>query len=112
MSNKNRLREIKIAHTLIWAVLAAGILALSWIAWHRLFELAACISLVVLAEGFVLALNHGRCPLTDMAAKYTGDRSANFDIYLPLWIARNNKAVFGSLFLFGETLLLVQFLRK
>ena len=26
------------------------------------------------------------------------DRSANFDIYLPLWLARHNKTIFGSVF--------------
>jgi hypothetical protein len=31
-------------------------------------------------------------------SSYTDDRRDNFDIYLPVWIARHNKAVFGSLF--------------
>ena len=39
-----------------------------------------------------------RCPLTDLAARYTDDRRANFDIYLPLWLAANNKRIFGSVF--------------
>jgi hypothetical protein len=40
-----------------------------------------------------------RCPLTPLAARYTDDRSDNFDIYLPLWLARYNKQIFGPLFL-------------
>jgi hypothetical protein len=36
-----------------------------------------------------------------MAARYTEQRSANFDIYLPLWLARHNKTIFGALFVAG-----------
>jgi hypothetical protein len=42
-----------------------------------------------------------RCPLTGVAARYTDDRRDNFDIYLPLWLARYNKLIFGSLFAAG-----------
>lgn len=45
--------------------------------------------------------NRFRCPLTDVAARYTGDRHDNFDIYLPLWLARYNKEIFGPLFAIG-----------
>ncbi len=42
-----------------------------------------------------------RCPLTDLAARYTGDRSPNFDIYLPPLLAHYNKEIFGLLFIAG-----------
>lgn len=45
--------------------------------------------------------NRWRCALTDLAARYTDDRRANFDIYLPLWLAANNKRIFGSIFAVG-----------
>lgn len=35
------------------------------------------------------------------AARYTQDRCDNFDIYLPLWVARYNKQMFGTLFVGG-----------
>jgi hypothetical protein len=54
----------------------------------------------------VLALNRGRCPLTGLAARYTDDRADNFDIYLPAFIARHNKVIFGTLFVFGVAVLL------
>jgi hypothetical protein len=50
----------------------------------------------------ILAVNKGRCPLTNLAGRYTRDRTDNFDIYLPLWLARHNKMIFGTLFLLGE----------
>jgi hypothetical protein len=49
----------------------------------------------------VLVVNGFRCPLTDVAARYTDDRRDNFDIYLPLLIARYNKQIFGTLFVAG-----------
>ena len=42
-----------------------------------------------------------RCPMTAVAARYTTDRADNFDIYLPLWLARYNKHIFGGLFVAG-----------
>ena len=106
-----KLFRIKLAHTLIWAVFAIAIAALPWLAWKREFLLAAGVSAAVLAEGLVLALNRGRCPLSNLAARYTSDRSENFDIYLSLWLARNNKLIFTCVFLLGETILLIQLLR-
>jgi hypothetical protein len=43
-----------------------------------------------------------------VAGRYTKDRTENFDIYLPLWLARRNKTVFGALFVIGELFLLWQ----
>jgi hypothetical protein len=40
--------------------------------------------------------------LADLAARYTMDRAENFDIYLPLWLARHNKTIFGTIFVAGE----------
>jgi hypothetical protein len=36
----------------------------------------------------------------------TENRTDNFDLYLPIWLARHNKTIFGSLFLAGEMLVL------
>src|SRR5262249_57168696 len=104
-----KLFRIKLAHTLIWAVFAIAIAALPWFAWKREFLVAAGVSAAVLAEALVLALNRGRCPLTNVAARYTSDPSDNFAIYLPLWIARNNKLIFLCLFSLREAVLLIHF---
>ena len=58
------------------------------------------------AECAILAVNRFRCPLTDLAGRYTEQRADNFDIYLPLWLARRNKLIFGALFGVGELLVL------
>jgi hypothetical protein len=36
-----------------------------------------------------------------VAARYTPDRQDNFDIYLPLWLARHNKLIFGAAYVAG-----------
>jgi hypothetical protein len=76
----------------------------------RQFRLAAVLTGVVLVECAVLAMNSWRCPLTDLAGRYTDDRRVNFDIYLPLWLARRNKTVFGTLFVVGTLFVLVRWL--
>jgi hypothetical protein len=60
------------------------------------------LSLAVGVEIFVLMFNGMRCPMTDLAAYYASDRSDNFDIFLPAWLARYNKLIFGSIFAGAE----------
>jgi hypothetical protein len=67
--------------------------------------------LLILAECCVLAVNRGRCPLTNLALNFTSDRSATSDIYLSAWLARHNKAIFGTLFVLEELILLWWWMR-
>src|SRR5690348_2874265 len=106
------LRAIRVAHTLIWAVLAASVLAIPVTALFNSFEWAIALSSLVLLECGILAWNGGRCPLTDWAARYTESRADNFDIYLPNWLARHNKSIFGALFLVGEAILAFRWMTK
>jgi hypothetical protein len=101
---------IKIVHTLVWAFMASCILAIPIAAMQGHFRAAAILSGIVLIECLVLALNQCRCPLTDMAGRHTDQRADNFDIYLPLWLARHNKWIFGLLFTLGEIILLWRWL--
>src|SRR5208337_3236717 len=106
------LTAIKVLHTVVWALLAGAIVALPFLAIKGAFRWAAIISIVIFFEGVVLLANGWRCPLTDLAAKYTTDRSPNFDIYIPNWLARHNKTIFGTLFLVNEAIVLVEWLRS
>lgn len=110
LSQKNALIAIKILHTAIWAFFAAGILALPFAAWFRRFDWAILLTVLVLFECGVLAFNRGRCPLTDLAALFTSEQSATFDIYLPTWVARHNKVLFGALFILFELFVLWRWL--
>ena len=95
------LRLVKLGHTLVWAIFAACILAIPLLAWLGHDRQATALILLVLVEVLVLMANDGHCPLTAVAARYTADRRDNFDIYLPEWLARYNKLIFGSIYLFG-----------
>lgn len=92
---------VKSAHTLAWAFFVAAIVAIPVAASRERFDLAAVASGVVLIEVIVLATNRWHCPLTPIAARFTDDRRANFDIYLPEPIARRNKQIFGPLYVAG-----------
>lgn len=102
MRAEHTLTLIKLAHTAIWAVMASAIVALPIAAMRGRFRVAGWLTALIVAECIVLALNGGRCPLTDLAAQFTQDRAANFDIYLPQWLAQYNKEIFGGLFVLGE----------
>jgi hypothetical protein len=107
-----RLRQIKLLHTAVWAIMAASILALPWVGWSGQFRWALGLTLLILGECLALGVNRGRCPLTDVAARYTDDRADNFDIYLPLWLARYNRHIFGFLFVAGEVIVLSRWARR
>jgi len=105
--NDQKLLLVKLVHTIIWAffvcvigfVVYAGVFneinAMVWVA----------IALVIL-EGVVLLVNEGKCPLTNVGARYTADRNDAFDIFLPNWLARYNKLIFTSIFAAGVVLIL------
>lgn len=110
ISSLTKLRLLKITHTTIWAIFAGSIVAIPVMAWMDEWVFAAVLILLVLLECLVLIFNQMRCPLTNIAARYTDDRSDNFDIYLPLWLARHNKTIFGSLFVVGLIYTLLQWM--
>jgi hypothetical protein len=101
-----RLAAVKLLHTAVWALLAGSILVLPVLALLRQFRWAFIITALVICECGALAANRGRCPLTDLAARFTDDRADNFDIYLPNWLARYNKVIFGTLFTLNELIVL------
>lgn len=104
------LRLVKVVHTIAWALLAACVLAIPVFAINGRMTFAFYAIAIVAVEVLVLATNGFRCPLTDVAARYTSDRAANFDIYLPVWLARWNKLIFGSLYIAGIVLTLAKWL--
>ena len=100
------LRAIKLVHTAIWAFFAGCIVAIPILAMLGKYAHAAVLSGIVLVEVVIIVANAWRCPLTGVAARYTDDRRDNFDIYLPEWLARHNKLIFGLLYAGGVLLTL------
>ena len=95
------LRTVKIVHTIAWVVLVACILGVPFASWREEHRIAAVLAGIVLLEVVVLLINCWRCPLTLNAERYTQDRRDNFDIYLPEWLARHNKTIFGVMYVLG-----------
>lgn len=102
---------VKTLHTIVWAFFAACILAIPVASWRGEHRIAAWLAAIVAVEVAILILNKWSCPLTSVAARYTDDRRDNFDIYLPEWLARHNKLVFGTLYLLGIAFALERWLR-
>lgn len=104
------LNAIKVVHTIAWAFFAGCIVAIPVASLQGEHRIAAWLAAIVFVEVLVLVFNGWRCPLTAVAAKYTDDRRDNFDIYLPQWLARHNKTVFGILYVAGVAFALIRFL--
>lgn len=92
---------IRLIHTVVWAFFVLCIVAIPLLGYAGQFTAAWVVIGLVVIEVVMLVVNRLRCPLTDVAARYTDDRRPNFDIYLPVWIAKYNKEIFGPLFLGG-----------
>jgi hypothetical protein len=98
---------VKLLHTAVWIFFVGCILGITVSAAKGEFCWAATFTVTVLIECAILAFNGGRCPLTGIAQRFTDERRDNFDIYLPLWVARHNKTIFGTFFLLSEVYVLV-----
>lgn len=96
-----RLVLLKALHTTIWVFFAGCVVAIPVLAWLGNFDVVLLLIGFVAIEIAVLAMNHRRCPLTALAARYTNDSRANFDIYLPEWLAARTMVIFGPLFTGG-----------
>lgn len=100
------LRAVKLVHTVVWAGFVACILGMPLATALGRLTLATVLAGIVAGEVVVLAANRWTCPLTPVAARFTEDRSPNFYIWLPEWLARYNKEIFGPLYGLGLVYLL------
>lgn len=102
MNNPQKLKTIKLIHTLIWFFMVSVIFYVlySGITDHvNIFTWLAIA--IILLEGIVLAVFKMSCPLTILARRYSASTRDNFDIYLPEPIARYNKHIFTTIFILG-----------
>ncbi len=101
MRDEAALSFVKAIHTAFWLFFVVCIFGAPIAAWLGRFKLAWILVGLVAIAAIVLLFNRWTCPLTDVAARYTTQREDNFDIYLPLWLAKNNKRIFTPLYLLG-----------
>lgn len=91
---------IKLVHTIIWLFFNVVIFYLAYAVLVNKIDkwVWICVGLVVL-EVITLLVFKWFCPLTVWARKYSDSEKNNFDIYLPEWLAKYNKLIYGSLFI-------------
>jgi hypothetical protein len=63
---------------------------------------------LIILEGIVLLAFKMFCPLTLMARKYSDSEKENFDIFLPNWLAKNNKLIFTTIFAIGLIVVIIR----
>ncbi len=113
MNQPNKLLAIKLTHTLIWLFFVAVIF---YILYSGIFDKINTytwigIGLIIL-EGIVLLIFKMFCPLTLLARKYSNSEKDNFDIFLPNWLAKNNKLVFTTIYVVGLVIVLIRTIFK
>lgn len=102
---KNKLLFVKLVHTVVWVFY---VIVIGSILYCGIFDKVGILTFtaigLVLLEGLVLVTFKGKCPLTILGYRYTDHAEAGFDIFLPKWLAKNNKLIFGTLFAIGTVL--------
>lgn len=103
---------IKIIHTIIWTVMVVATFYIFYAGITNTFNLILYISIALLIiETTVLLLNKWTCPLTPLARKYDLGKKDNFDIYLPNWLAKYNKVIFGAIFVTGMIMVIINWMK-
>jgi hypothetical protein len=78
---------LKTVHTLIWVIMATANFGGFYLAFVGTFNTWFFLCLFLLGgEIVIIVVNGWHRPLTDVIARYTSNRAANFDIYLPEWL--------------------------
>jgi len=107
LDSGTKLILVKLIHTVVWCVFASAIF---YILYAGIFDRVTilvwfCVGLVFI-EGIVLFICKWKCPFTLLGQKYTDNTDIGFDIFLPVWLAKNNKVIFSILFFIGLALVL------
>jgi len=98
MKGETKLILIKIVHTIIWLFFNLVIFYMLYAALTNKLDKWLWIGYgLFILEGIVLLLFKFFCPLTVMARNYSDSTKANFDIYIPNWLAKYNKLIYTSI---------------
>ena len=100
MNASGKLAWIKVVHTVIWAVLSAVIFFLLYAVITDRLDYWFWWGLGLVGIEVLTLLVFGMsCPLTVLARRLSSSQRANFDIFLPEWLARFNKAICSAILL-------------
>ena len=95
-SPRNKPMTIKLLHTAAWVFMNVVILYVLYAVLVGCIDRWSWIGLAVIGlECPVLLIFKMACPHTIVAWRYSDSQLPNFDIYLPLWLAKYNKLIYG-----------------
>ena len=102
MNTALKLFSVKLFHTVVWLFFVTIIFYVLYSGLADDIDRYTWIAIgLVVAEGLVLFVFGGRCPLTVLARNYSDSDRDNFDIFLPNWLARYNKLIFSTVYVVG-----------
>ncbi|MEJ7738720.1 MAG: hypothetical protein WKF97_14935 [Chitinophagaceae bacterium] len=91
---------IKIIHTIIWIFFNVVLFYMAYAVIINKIDKYVWIGVaLILLGGIVLLVFEKMCPITLIARQYSDSTKANFDIFLPNWLAKNNKAIYTIIFI-------------
>ncbi|MCG2611617.1 hypothetical protein LZZ90_08870 [Flavobacterium sp. SM15] len=98
MRENSKLILVKLLHTAIWLFFNVVIFYLFYAVIANKIDkwVWICLGLIVM-EGIVLLIFKRICPVTLIARNYSDSSKPNFDIYLPLWLAKYNKEIYSTI---------------
>ena len=99
MQNEIKLTLIKSIHTLIWLFFNGVLFYMAYAVILNKINKFVWLGIgCIVIEWIVLLIFRWQCPFTILARKYSGSGKENFDIYLPNWLAKYNKAIYITIF--------------
>jgi hypothetical protein len=99
MKSETKLTLIKSIHTAIWVFMNIVIFYMLYAAIAKKLNIWLWIGYgFIFLEGLILLIFKSHCPLNLMARNYTSSTNANFDIYLPSWLAKYTKLIYTTIF--------------
>lgn len=112
MRPETKMAIIKSIHTAIWVAYNIIIFYMLYAAVaNRLDKYFWTGCILVALEGIVLLLFRFVCPLTILARRYSNSGKDNFDIYLPVFLAKYTKVIYTSLSLVIMLITIYQLLK-
>jgi len=112
INDKSKLKKVKIIHTLIWIFFNAVISYMLYAVISNKLDIWLWICyVIILLEILTLSYFKFSCPLTLIARKYSNSKKANFDIYLPNWLAKYNRVIYGSVILSVMIITIIRLLK-
>jgi hypothetical protein len=106
------IKLVKVVHTIAFYMMSAVLLMMVYeVVVDRITLITWNAAGLFLAEGIVLLLNRGRCPLTSLAESLGASSGQITDLFLPKWFADQIFKVYGAVFVASLALLVIRLVR-